>query len=502
MVILFISQLMNIGNIFESKNDYQTIVDSQKKYYRKYFINVVLDPEEDFAIVKGINLEEYIEDKKYEYGFGITTGSGALFSPSFNIKWNDIKDKKLFEKNIDDNKKVINFQKLQLMVKKTDYETNDQLVNTFISFIKDSEKVNKLRKEIVEELFKEFVIKENLGREQPMRVLFSFKIKTNDVEKNLFPGKLKGFKQWYIYLWEESISPPIKVKELCHACNSIKEIVGPFNTGIFTLDQNSFSIGFNGKNSGQFQVCRDCYISCLRGFNFVENKLNFYAYKFKKGRDDIRVYHYLIPVATNIEMLKKAIDEISQVKTELNNNKKLLIENKIKIRSEGAKKAEWKFKKELEAELNKLKNEKKRYEENTNISFDVNELLEKLHTIKLSFLDMYYIIADNKQNPSVKELIDVILIKKERIQFLANAIKKVKEEYELENTLRFNELYHLVGDRNFINILSQYLSGGKINTNRFEKFASKSIKQAFKDEYFKRETKSYFSKKIETFQVM
>jgi len=493
---------MNIGKTIESKNNFETLVDSQKKYFRKYFINVVLDSEENFAIVDGLNLEEYDELRKYDYGFGITTGSGPLFSPSFNIKWADIKDQKLFEKNVNNHQKVINFQKLLLMVKKTDYEVNDCIVTNFINFIKDPENVYKLRKKIVEMLYKEYVIEDNFGKEQPMRVLFSFKIKINGAEESLFPGQIEGFRQWYVSLWESSISPSKIVKGLCHACNNLKEIVGPFNSGIFTLNQNSFSIGFNGKNSSQFQVCKDCYLLCMNGFNFVENNLNFYAYKYKKGKDEIRVYHYLIPMVVNHEILKKAITQIKNVKLQLNTNKKVLIENRIKQKSAGVRRAEKKAKKELDNEKNKLRDEMKRYEENTNISFDVNELLEQLNTIKLSFLDMFYINSDNKQNPSVKELIDVMLIKKERIQFLANAIQEVKEEYNIEGTLRFNDLYNLVGDRSFINILSQYLNGGKIIDTRFEKLASKTIKQAFKNFYFKKETSSYFSKKIETFQVM
>jgi len=501
VLFLLISQLMNIGKIIEAKSDYQTLIDSQKKYFRKYFINVILDSENNFEKVGSIQLEEYEVERIYDYGFGITTGSGVLFSPSFNIKWEDIKEQKLFDENIDNHFKVINFGKLFLMVKKKDQGIEDKYVTQFITFLKDSEKLKNLRKQIVKELYQDFIKKEISNKDRPMRVLFSFKVKENNIETILFPGQMAGFRQWYKSLADTSSSSSTEKNGLCHACNNIKEIAGPFNIGLFTLDQASFSIGFTGKKSNQYQICKDCYALCNRGFNFVEEKLNFYAYKFKKGKDDVRVYHYLIPITTNPEILKESIKEISRIKYQLNQNRKLLLENRIKDISEGARRADKKLKKVLQDKINQMKNEMKRYEDNINISFDINELLEQLDSLKLSFLDIFYIVTDNKQNPTVKEIIDVIVIQKERIQFLAKTIKEVKEEYELD-TLRFNDLNYLVGNRQFINILARFLSGGIINKSSFEKFAFKNIKQAFKDEYFKKNDSSYFSKKIETFKVI
>lgn len=499
--LMFITQVMKIGDVIESKTDYQTLVDNQKKYNQKYFINVILDPENNFEIIGKIQPEEYEEEKIYEYGFGISTGSGALFSPSFNIKWEDIKDQKLYDENIDNFKTVINFNKLFLMVSKSNQEIDDKHVTQFINFLKDPESPFNLRKQIVQKLFQEFVQKGTSNKDRPMRILFSFKVKKDNTEKILFPGQIDGFKEWYISLANASMGSSSKNKQLCHVCNKVKEIGRPFNTGFFTLDQASFSIGFTGKKSNQYQVCKDCYSLCNRGFNFVEDKLNFYAYKYKKGRDDIRVYHYLVPIATNPDIIKEAIKQVSRVKYQLNQNRKILTENRIKALAEGLRRADKKQKKVLTDRINKMKEEMKKYENNTNISFDINELLEQLKSTNLSFLDIFYIVSDNKQNPTVKEIVDVIIIKKERIQFLAENILKVKQEYGL-NSLRFNDLNYLVGDKQFINILASFLSGGKINNHTFEKFASKNIKQAFKDKYFKKDKSSYFSKKIETFQVM
>ena len=489
---------MNIGKVIESKTDYQTLVDSQKGYRPKYFINVILDCEKDFKKVGKNQLEEYIEEKIYDYGFGITTGSSTLFSPSFNIKWDDIKDQESFEKNINNHQKGLNFEKLFLMARKTNRKFNDECVDKFVSFIENAQKANELRKEIITELFQEFA--STPMKDRPMRVIFSFKITKNEIVGIYFPGEIEGFKHLYVNLAELS-SGSTEKKGLCHACNKVKTIAGPFNTGLFTLDQNSFTIGFSGKNSSQFQVCKECSALCSRGFNFVEERLNFYAYKFKKGKDDIRVFHYLIPIATNPEILKGAINEIKKVKFQLNQNRKMLIENQIKLKSEGVRRADKVHKKAINDELSRLKKDLKRYEEDSNTSFDINELIEQLDSTNLSFLDIYYIVTDNKQNPTVKEIIDVIIIEKKRIQFLAKTIRKVKEEYEIE-TIRFNDLSFLVGNKQFINILSRFLSGGIIDINRFQKYAFKTIKQAFKDEYFKNDSSSYFSNKINTFKVM
>ena len=482
---MLISQLVNIGKVIEPKSDYQTLVDNQKKYFRKYFINVILDPERNFEKVGKIQLEEYDVEKIYDYGFGITTGSSGLLSPSFSIKWEDIKDQNLFDENIDNHLKVINFGKLFLMAKKDDLEIENKIITQFIIFLKDSEKPNELRKQIIEELYQEFVKKDIPNKDRPMRVLFSFKVKENKVEEILFPGQMAAFRQWYIYLADTSSGSTNENKGLCHACNEVKEIARPFNTGFFTLDQASFSIGFTGKKSKQYKICKDCYALCNRGFNFLEENLNFYAYKFKKGRDDIRVYHFLIPLATNLEILKESISEVSRVKYQLNQNRKTLIESRIKKISEGARRADKKQKKILEERIKQMEKEMKRYEDNTNIGFDINELLVQLDSMKLSFLDIFYFVTDNKQIPTVKEIIDVILINKDRIQFLAENIRKVKEEYDLE-PLRFYDLNYLVGNRQFINILARFLSGGIISISSFEKFASKNIKQAFKDKYFKK----------------
>ena len=156
---MFISQLMNIGKVIPSKSKYETLVDNQKKYFRTYFINVILDVDNFFEKVDKIQLEEFDEDKNYDYGFGITTGSGSLFSPSFNIKWDDIKSKELFEKNLDNHFKVINFEKLFLMQKKSNIEETDFYVKKFLEFLRTSEKPYTLRKQIVEELYREFIEK-------------------------------------------------------------------------------------------------------------------------------------------------------------------------------------------------------------------------------------------------------------------------------------------------------------------------------------------------------
>lgn len=496
---MFVSQLLKIGKIIEPKNKYQTIIDSQKKYYRKYFINVILDPAKDFERVGTNQLEEYVEEKIYDYGFGITTGSGALYSPSFNIKWDDIKDQKLFNMNIENHQKALNFEKLFLMVKKTKHEIKDDYVNQFITFLEDTERANDLRKEIVTELFEEFT--DTPMKDRPMKVLFSFKIKQNETEQVYFPGQLEGFRQWYVSSADVSSSVATEKKGLCQACNEIKAIAGPFNTGLFTLDQNSFAIGFSGKNSNQFQICKDCFAFCSRGFNYVEEQLNFYAYKYKKGRDDVRVYHYLIPIAQNPEILQQAIKQIKRVKFQLNQNKKILLENQIKIKSDGLRLADKERKKVLNEEITRLKKDMKRYEEDSNRGFDINELIEQLDSTNLSFLDIYYIVTDNKQNPTVKEIIDAIIIEKERIQFLKETIGKVKEEYDLD-ILKFNDLGFLVESKQFINILARFLNGGIIDVTRFQKYAFKTIKQAFKDDYFKKDKSSYFSSKIRTFQVM
>jgi len=495
---LFITQLMNIGKVIEAKSDYQTLIENQKKYFRKYFINVILNPEKDFEKEGPIQLEEYMEKRIYDYGFGITTGSSALFSPSFNIKWDDIKDQELFDKNFEKHSKVLNFEKLFLMVKRKDINIDDKYVSQFIAFIRDTEKAKELRKQIVKELYEEFIKKESSKKERPMRVLFSFKVREDDTEKILYPGEMEGFREWYVALATSTGSA--EDKGLCQACNKIKEMAGPFNTGLFTLDQASFSLGFTGKKSNQYRVCKDCYALINRGFNFVEENLNFYAYKFKRGKDDVRVYHYLIPIAMNTSILKESIREIKKVKTQLNLNKKMLVEQQIKVKAEGMRKAAKKQKKILE-EIASLEERKKKYEDNTNINFDINELLEQLDSLKLSFLDIFYIITDNKQNPTVKEIIDVILIKRERIQFLVKTIKRVKDEFAL-NALRFNDLNYLVNNKQFTNILAQFLSGGAISERIFERLAFKSIKQAFKNKYFKNEDSNYFSKKVETYQIM
>ncbi len=494
LILLFISQLLSIGKVIEPKSDYQILIDKQKKITKKYFLNVILIPEKNFKKEKMV-LEEYVEEKIYDYGFGITTGSEPLYSPSFNIKWEDIKDEDTFAKNIDDHKKVINIEKLIQMARK-ESKVDDPIVNQFITFLEDIDKVKELRKQIVQELFNKFIKGKNSKEKTPQKILFSFK-KTNNSDEILYPGQIDGFRKWYVNLATAGFN---KKDGFCHACNKIKEIAGPFNTGFFTLDQVSFSLGFTKKKSNQFQVCRECYFVLSNGFNFVEKNLNFYAYKIKKGKDDVPVYHYLIPMAKDPIILKDAIKELRRVKTQLNLDRKILTEKRIREISNAEKRAEKAQKKELKKKIANLEKEKMRYEDNSNISFDINELLEQLGSLKLSFLDIFYIVTDHKQNPTVKEIIDVFLIERERIQSLAKTIKEVKEDFSL-NSLRFNDLNLLIGDRFFSKILGLFLGGGKISESQFEKLAVKGLKQAFKDEYF-RSKSSYFSKKLETYQIM
>jgi len=493
---------MNIGKLtLKKKTTYQLLIDNQTQYRRKYFVNVILSLTKNKNSTK-IELQEYDTSKNYEYGFGITTGSSNLLSPSFNIKWDDIKDSSLYKKNNNNIAKILNFNKLLLMNKKDiSQDENDNIASVFLKWIIDPENHIALHKEITDYLYTTFIENEKSGYDRPNRLIFSFKIKKDKTEVILYPGQIKEFRELYVSLSDLNVESSKENIGVCHACNCVKQLKGPYNIGLFTLDQSSFSIGFNGKKSTQYQVCNECYVYCNQGYNYIERNLKFKAYTLKKGKDYVDVFHYIIPLSTDFKTLEETLKQISRAKDKINEDYRAPIANRIKTISEGIRRADSSQTKVVQKqtmEVEKLEKDLERY--NNNISFDIAELLEQLADIKLSIIDVFFTIVDNKQNPAVKEIVDVLIIDKTRIQYLAKTINEIKNEYGL-SLVRLNDLKHLVGDLNYAKYLSRFMNGTYIDENQFIRKSSQAIKQSFKNEYFANE-RNFFSRKIMSFRVL
>ncbi|MHA1148573.1 MAG: hypothetical protein ACTSR8_10050 [Promethearchaeota archaeon] len=439
------------------------------------------------------SLREYNENDKYHYLLGLTAGNLANYSLTISINYPHKENiKKIgystkFDKITRIEKQKIGKRSI-LSLLADDYPEEAEIIEKIITFLKENEKEINLE---FSKLFKEE------GYEKFQNPLI-FKIKINNQYKYL--GEIVAMRELYKYLALGTVDATFQDGS-CYLCGANKGLRSGFNLGFFTLDQHSFRNYFfrilQKKFSHQYLMCTDCFLFTQLGFVIIKNRLNFYAYKF----DNDNIFHYIIPLETNLRSLKTHIDIISRAK----NNRDSLIDQKLtneiksihtqieqinetikkEVKTTIIKKLE-KQKQEMESKIEK-KQERRNSKKN---QFTIEELIEQLkkQEKKIPIMDIYYKITDNKSTPKVKEIQSELLISTETIDKLANifevANKKLGKSYRplwaLKDYMQFYK---------FLHYYNSIISLKPINKDNFDSDINHKLKTLFFDSLSGKEAK-------------
>jgi len=498
---MLVSQICNLGKVtLGDKTQFQVLIDAQKEYKSKYFLLAKVDFSTDDSI--DLNLIEYDNEKRYDYARGTVSGKGCCLSPSVNVKWDDMKEAE-FEKNYQIESKVVNLiGKIGKIINKINIkEYKGTYVEKFFKWLypnndfKDYTFISKLRKKIIDYLVKKRSLSRN---ERPTLIIFGFK------DKNIitiYPGELKEFKKLYLEIKHSSgKKKQIITSRKCYICGNERDDLESFNWGVFTLDKDSFNIGFQNKNNqNQYLLCQKCRIFCREGLNFIEKSLKFYAFSIKKGKDTMSVYHYLIPNCVEPVNLDRKITSLNNIKKEINLKKYEDAVKQIKSLDQKIQKAKRENIRDLRKKINTLKKKQESFKNNENINIDLFEILNEYKHLQLSFIDVYFLYIDKKQNPPTKEILNVFFISKTRIEELS----KIFEEIKAKNSLKgfyFWWLKDLIGQSNYFYYLEALFNSDKINHKEFLKNSHRFLSKAYKNEYFVRK-QSYFRNKLFNFKI-
>ncbi len=500
---MIVSLIKSIGEAFlGDKSIYEVLVDNQKEYKSKYVGIVDWNSKtHDFKV----SLEEYDDEKRYQYGRGTTSGTAVNLSPSINMNWNVLETPELlqeFLKNPNSKKefdKLLNLrQNITNMIKKSP-EVLIKHYPIFNSFLEWTEKnSDNIRIEIIKEIYE--LTKGLKKKEKPNTIIFKIDSK--------YPGEYNFVKESYAILAGmdegQDTSDSEKDEGICAICEKKKKLTGGFNYGGFTLDQiifqNKFFKDFEKNVSGQYSICYDCLNYCKEGFNILEQNLKFYAYSEKVGKNTVKIYHYLIPIIFDPNQLKIVINNIAQIRRQYNKNKETQLSQQIIILNERINRLTTQMKSAFKDKLKKISQEKEKYDTNTNIDIPESFLIERIKDFKIAFIDLYFKELDLKQNPITKETVKIFIINADHIEELAQAIKETIHYLNLSNYFSFRWMKDLVGMNSYLNYLEALYLGNYINSKQFLKDSNEKISQAWLYRLFNLKN-LYYQSKMKNFDI-
>jgi len=246
--------------------------------------------------------------------------------------------------------------------------------------------------------------------------------------------------------------------------------------------------------NGQNVMCTECFLKTLHGYNIVQEKLNFYAYQLKSGKDSESIYHYVIPIIQDEKLLRRAIELIGKAKevSDANhynsiNNQILNLNAEIDSIKRRLKSVSSEEKKDLSKKKSDYEKRKREFEKNLSSPYnrlDIEIFFDEFSKVNdnISLLDIYYKITNVKQNPKIIEIVSDILLTSEMIKKLARVFNKTKNRYGL---IRLSDLKNLMDDRYFLGYYSALLSLNQISKKLFNKHTAETIKKYFLRDYLK-----------------
>ncbi|MFQ5976962.1 MAG: TM1802 family CRISPR-associated protein [Candidatus Heimdallarchaeota archaeon] len=498
---MILEQVLRIGKCeMENLSPYQVLIDRQKKYKAEKILVVNINPEEPLKEELDIFEADYDPNKSYEYASGSLGGTSPNASPTLSINWSHIKAKmgaEELEKVFENPKKVLNFDdKLFKTFSRVDPSNyKETLVESVYSWLETHGL--EFRRRMVSYLHKVYIEGKVKKSNQPGMVVFA--IWNPPTGNYQLPGEIESFKKFYVEI-HQICSGGGKGAAKCHFCNQMKPRMNPFSLGFLTFDHRGFGLYFQKKDvQTLFVVCPDCRLILQNGASVLENDLRFYAYSFKRGKDNISVSHYIIPLVHDDALLKKILKRIRRVRKQINQARAAQTDNKIQTLSSQLTLAKGDQARGIRDRLKSLRENKERFETNVANDIEIAELVESLGSEGISYIDLYFYETDLKLYPTSKEVVNVFYVRKTRVEQIAKALGKLKRNYNLRR-IHFWHLKDLIGNRAFPWFLEALFTEHPIDKKRFLVLSENRIRHAFLN-HISDLQEEYFSQKLTEFQV-
>ena len=452
--------LQSIGeHVVGGKEEREQLIASQKPYTGKYILTIAIDTITDDLTIE---LEEYQQEKEPEYLRGMMGSGGSSLSPTMNISLDKVKN----YKSDKDPDFVATFpetiQNRELWVKYFSTPGGKEFHKMFVKAVNIEQNIVKALKkstlakmddrsyaksyylwiernlsEINDRIF--FYLLENwfeyrkeqkrigLKRDYPRAIIFKSLDSSQGI--SLYPGEMEEFVDLYKRLLEDG-SKSLQTRMACFACNQLTSDVNRPTIGIFNLDMTGFIIGFGKKNeTPQFTVCNSCANHIQEGYKVLESKLKFYAFKTKNGQLGPKgqtVFHYLIPMAQDPKLLKRAVRNLEGNKAKYGESVKKSLRKRIEDINLAISKTKKGSKKELKKLKDTLKNLKTRKERSVDQiagQADLTSIVTHIVEVDMNYLDIYFFVTDAKQNPTTKEVISTQQLNKPSILAINEAYR-------------------------------------------------------------------------------
>jgi hypothetical protein len=433
-------------------------------------------------------LYDFRDEDESKYLLGLTSGTSTNYSLTLSPSY-----KKPTKKQKKKGKYSIKFDK---MVRIKDQEIKskkiiDKLRKNYPKEIQSIEIIlNALENESdrINEEIEEFLNSKGIEKfDNPL----IFRIKLDGKVK--FLGEISAMRKLYGLLNLSDVQAKYENAK-CSLCGSENGIREGFNLGLYTIDHEGFRNLFFKKEKGisyQYLMCTDCYLYTLLGFLTLKERLNFYAYSLKEGRSSVSIYHYIIPMAKDIDILRKQVEIISEAKSNYERAEREKTDKKITQLSDQISEIKRKLKKESKGKILKelerkqkqfeqdITTEEEKYEQRIGI-FTVKEFLDQIDKNQkyIPILDLYYKITDYKQNPKTKEIVSEIYMSSDHIKKLSKVFKKVTSKTNFK-ILRLWTLQNLVSSKKFLHYYSSLLSLQSIYRKNFQKDIAPELKSQF-----------------------
>jgi len=497
VVKIIIKNFYHIGNaFFEGKAILQILIDLQgsvnprKNEKTPKLLILEFNISNLNSIEYEIYKEDYDDSKKYEYMLGKTPGTKTNYSLTSSLEWNKKNEKlKINWKKITQIKDKINRNKRI-------FSKNNDDINWILKLLEFIEK----NQEQINESIKEYFIKEE---DDLFNYPLIFKIKKEGIDIPQYLGEIEFCRQLYEFLFfvDEGISSPEGGR--CFLCRNTESLLNGFNIGLFTVNQHAFRTDFfivDKKLNFQYLMCKECYVKTLFGYNIAESRLKYYAFSKKIGRNNIAIYHYIIPFITEPASMKDAINLISQSYVGYKKSiQKQISELNNKLTQLDIKKAReeyQKLKKRLEGLEKHIKSN----------SFNILEFIKNIYRQKkeiIRILDIYFKIEDTKQTPSTKSIISEVFLTNEKIKMLNKLFEGTRDDLGLSDIsdVRFDSLLEALEMRDFMHYFTSLYNLNKIKRKSFLQLLKNKIKSLIINDLITTEHSWTFNNVIEAIRT-
>ena len=453
---MIVSQMMAIGAALRGKkSDYEILVDRYGLFGEHNLLVVDFDLWNQVSDIK-MHIEEYDGSKRYIYGTGFLSGNKTNLTPC--LRNYDVPDEDKLKRSIE--KKVI------LLLTSSD----NPLLVQLRSWLDEN-------KSLLAASISTYL--RNLGapkREMPRAVVFRFS--ESDSSPLLFAGEHKAVQDFMVTSEMAYSSLKEPVIGTCHACGKRKVLRAPFNYGLVTFDQESFSLGFRG-NDGQtqFRVCNDCYINCIHGYNIFEQDLKFWAYDLKKGASKTRIYYYVIPQTPDPSQLKAAVKTISSVKKRIIEGTKRDLEREIRALNNRLERADRSARSRYVDRIRRLERSSTLLEVRGDMPIDVPDVVEAIYQSGLGILVFYFSLAETP-GEKPKEVVEHYYITGSHLSELGQLFAGMRRDYSRDQ-MQLWRLRNLTDDRMFLKVLEALFRKTEISRREFLTRAYRSVREEF-----------------------